>query len=211
VLFVLGLWLGVSGCKEERPEPTDPEGAFRLFQEAIAERDEDGLWQYLDVTTKELFYEQYVALVRIDRIIETYFDPSEHRYMRRRTGAYLLQQEQITSPEALYRFLFDIEAIAYDRDHEVGASVDKLTYDESDPTIATIVTRGGQTFLMVQEDDGHWRTPSLRNFFEEALAPIALSEEAMKEFAKENLLGEIERRKQVIEYFQRQVHRQQKR
>ena len=86
-----------ASCQEDRPEPTDPEGAYRLFMEAIEAKDEDAVWEYLDQGTKDLFAEQYKALVRIDRIIEAYFDPSEHRYMRERTGAYLLETEHIDS------------------------------------------------------------------------------------------------------------------
>ena len=67
-----------------------------------------------------------------------------------------------------------------------------------------LVTRADQHFVMIQESDNVWRTAGLRNVFAASLAPIWKSEEAMKEYAKDNLKTEIERRKEVIDYFLKQ-------
>ena len=208
-----------ASCQEDRPGPTDPEGAYRLFMEAIEAKDEDAVWEYLDQGTKDLFAEQYKALVRIDRIIEAYFDPSEHRYMRERTGAYLLETEHIDSAKALYQFIFDVDDIVFEEDHEVGATIDEFNYSDEEETVAMILTRGGQSFVMVcqsrandlpcdnkvKEEDKIWRTVSLRNMFEDAVAPIKNSESALKDFAKENLMDERQRRIEVVQYFQERL------
>lgn len=206
IVCILALLVSLAAaCEEDRPEPTDPEGAYRLFIEAIEAKDEDAVWEYLDQGTKDLFAEQYKALVRIDRIIEAYFDPSEHRYMRERTGAYLLESEHIDSAKALYHFIFDVRDIVFEGDHEVGATIDEFNYTDEDETVAMILTRGGQSFVMMKEEDKIWRTASLRNMFEDAVTPIKNSESALKDFAKENLMDERQRRVEVVEYFQERL------
>lgn len=199
--LLLAFALLLVACEEERPEPTEPDGAFKLFQESLEQNDREALWEYLDQETKDLFTQHYRALVRMDKIIETYFDPSEHRYLRDRTGAFLLKEANIDSPEALYRYTLNPSTIEFGDDEAVGAEIDELVYSDEEQTIAQIKTDANQSFVFIKEQDGIWRTASLRNIVEEALKPIANGEEAMKEFARENLVAERERRLEVIEYF----------
>jgi hypothetical protein len=192
------LTLSLLACSEDKPEPTTPEGAFKLFYEALASHDEDGVWEYLDQTTKDVFIDAYRTLLRIDKVIDTYFDPSERKYIKKRTGSYLLKEQSIDSGQALYRFLFDLDALSFDLDHEVGADIQEMSFTDETESIAQLQTRGGQSFIFLREDDLVWRTASLRNLFEAGLAPIMQSEAALREFARENLNDELERRKRII-------------
>lgn len=206
------------GCDDEKLEPTEPEGAYGLFAEALENREPGAVWEYIDQDTKALFKQHYRALVRIDKMISAYFDPAEHRDLRRRTGAALLPEidalmaeQEIPGGEALYQITFkpkvEVERegetvfrFSFDEDEAVGMSVDEITIDEEE-TEATITTRGGQVFVMEKEADGIWRTASLWGPFTEALKPIAISEANLCRYAEDILTEERDRRKAVVDYF----------
>ena len=185
--------------------PVNLKALSQLFYQALANKDEAEVWEYLDVSTKKLFVDHYKSLLRTDKIIQDYFDPSEYKYLRQRTGTYLLKEANITSSEELYGFVFSLAGTKFEQDEEVGGTIDEMNYSNEEENIAEIQTRGGQRFVMVLEEDGVWRTASLYSLFEEALAPIKQSETEMIKFARTNLEEELNRRLAVIAYFESQV------
>lgn len=163
--------------------------------------DLDKIWDSLDAQSKLLFVEAYASLVRIDRIIEIYFDPIEHRDMRNRTGTNIIASAPIKNAKDLFRHIFKPEALVFNEATNSGVKFSKDIVDKN-PNIVTIQTHyQGQKFVMIRESDGVWRNAGLRNVLSEALNPIFASEDAMKEYAKGNLATEIERRKKVLDYF----------
>ena len=189
-----------SACGDAELTPETPEGAFGLFVEAMKTRDEDAVWTHLDKGTHLLVAERYRSLIRIDKIIELYFDPSEHRYMRNRTGADLLHVHKMKTAVDLYRFIFTLDIIDIGRDEIEGVKVEEVVYpNEDDDTVAEILTRGNQRVVMIEEE-GAWKVAALRTLFEQALQPLEDSEKAIREFAKDNLLEERARRKELIEF-----------
>lgn len=209
--FTATLLLG-TGCKEDELQPTEPEGAFGLLTKALQERDEDGVWEYLGKDTRALFTDHYRLLVRIDRIIEAYFDPAEHRDMRERTGVYILEQASIATPKDLYHYIFDmsrthvvdgeeVPVFEFGADQEVGMTISEVEYLNEEETSVRITTRGEQKFILHREEDGVWRTDSLGDFFQKALEPIATSEANLRQYAEENLREERERRKALAAFF----------
>ncbi len=194
-------------CGESSTDPKVPEGGLTLFVQAVRDGDKAAVWDRIDATSKRQFYVAYVALVRMDRIIETYFERSEHKHMRERTGTALLKSVPLNSPQDLFNYLFEPQNIQIDLDNEVGATVTDVSINPQEPWLAVLDTRANQQYVMIQEQDGVWRTACLRNVFNEILAPIIKSEEQMKEYAKENFKDEIDRRREVIKYFKKESAR----
>ncbi len=193
--------LSAVSCSEASTNPQEPEGGLTLFVQAVRDGDKAAVWERIDATSKQQFYIAYVSLVRMDRIIETYFERSEHKYMRQKTGTNLLREVPISSPQDLFNYLFEPSKIAINLDNEVGATVKSTETNANEPWLAVLNTRANQQYVMIQEQDGLWRTACLRNVFDTILQPIRQSEAQMKEYAKENFKAEIDRRREVIDYF----------
>lgn len=190
-------------------------GQDEAYQENVDKKDCDleEIWDSLDAQSKMMFIEAYASLVRIDRIIEIYFDPIEHKHMRDRTGTDIIASVPIKNAKDLFRYMFKPNALVFNEATNSGVKFAKDIVDKN-PNIVTIQTHyQGQKFVMIRESDGVWRNAGLRKILEEALAPIFSSEDAMKEYAKGNLATEIERRKKVLDYFliQQEMRKQQAR
>lgn len=162
----------------------------------------DAIWEVIDAKSKLLFINAYASLVRVDRIIETYFDPIEYKYMRNRTGSSILHEHSIHNALDLFKYMFKPEKLVFNDQTLSGVAFKSTKKSDKNPYIVTIETNlSGQEFVMVRENDNVWRTAGLYNIFQAAVQPIFDSETAMQEYAKDNLMAEIERRKEVLEYF----------
>ena len=192
-------------CSEDEAVPTEPAGAFLLFNQALAERDNEVVWELLDAPTKALFEEYYQKLQAADLIIERYFDPVDRAPAREKAGLGILNE--IEDGRGLFLFLFDSEVIAYDKDQEVGADIEELHLNE-DENRATILTNSGERYELVLEDDQHWRISSFREMLKKKLYPIHVSLEALKEYAKEAIEKEEERRSQLLATYKIELENQ---
>ena len=215
VIFAALLLIVVGGCSPTATIPNDAKPAYDAYTAFIDdlracskdelkapshECDKQAIWDRLDAQTKSRFLEAYGALVRIDRIIETYFDDIEHKSMRARTGTDILQTANIKEYKDLFFYLFKPETIVIDPGTESGLVLEKTIVNS--PDSVTIQTHAnGQLFPMILEDDGVWRTSGFLAAAEAAVEPILASEAAMREYAKANLKTELERRAKVREYF----------
>ena len=166
------------------------------------ECDMNALWDAIDVQSKMLFVNAYASLVRVDRIIETYFDPIEFTHMRSRTGTDIIKADKVTDARELFKHIFKSEKLVFNEQTLSGVEYESDEKDKKNPFIVTIHTHyPGQNFVMVRESDNIWRNAGLRNIFQAAVDPIFESEKAMQEYAKDNLTAEIDRRKKVLDYF----------
>lgn len=162
----------------------------------------DAIWNAIDKQSKLVFVYAYASLVRVDRIIETYFDPIEHKQMRERTGTNIIKDHQITDALSLFKYIFKPEKLVFNPNTNAGLEFKSEEKDKQNPYLTVIHTfMDGQDFLMVLESDNVWRNAGLVNIFQSAVEPILETEKNMKEFAKDNLLAEINRRKEVSDYF----------
>ena len=214
-IFFCGLLLCIlSGCQPTISNDAKP--AYDAYLEFVAdlracsndemkkgdgrECDKEKIWNEIDVQTKSRFQQAYGALVRIDRIIETYFDNIEHQSMRARTGTDILQSANIKETKDLFFYMFKPDMLVIDSGTDSGLVLEKSYVNA--PDYVTIQTHAkGQLFPMILEDDGVWRTAGLLQAAEAAVEPILASEAAMKEYAKGNLKTELERREKVRKYF----------
>ena len=211
--------LGLAGCSTQISK--DAEGAATAYNDFVAtleacsqnaaQCDKEKVWNAMDAQTKSLYLEAFAALIRIDRIIETYFDPIEHKYMKARTGVDILESANIREYRELFFHVFDPSKLSFDENTRSGAEVERGTAQNANVVLLQ-THQSTQQFTMIREDDGVWRTTGLLDASAYALEPIFISESAMKEFAKENLETEIKRRTAVRDYFvvqqetQRRLH-----
>ncbi len=170
------------------------------------ECDKMKIFNALDFQSRNLYLEAYTSLQRMDRIIETYFDSIEHKDMKLRTGTFVLtnETEPITDYEALFRHLFNPEKIVFNESTNSGLQFRKDEVIDKN-TVIIYTYQKNQTFKMIREDDGVWRTSGLIDFISDSLDPIFSSETAMKEYAKGNFEAELNRRATVLKYFLVQV------
>ena len=170
---------------------------------AGTECDVNKIWDALDVQSKNQFVDAYAALVKIDRIIETYFDPIEHQYMRAKTGTDVLKKAPINNYKDLFAYIFKPDKLVFNDNTESGLEIEQSV--KQDDYHVTIKTHIKQEVPMVFESDGVWRVAGLIDYINFALAPIFASVTAMQEYAKGNLEAEIKRRTTVRSYFLAQV------
>jgi len=163
--------------------------------------DKSKIWDAIDVQSKSQFLDAYAALARMDRIIEVYFDPIEHKYMRSKTGTDILKEKNINGYVDLFNYIFKPETLVFNDETESGMSIEKDVIQNEN--MVTLHTHANEDVVMIKESDGVWRTSGLLNYINIALEPIFASETAMQEYAKGNLETEIKRRTKVKEYFEK--------
>lgn len=165
--------------------------------------DETQIWDKIDAQSKMAFIQAYVSLVRMDKIITTYFDPIEHKQMRDRTGTDVLENQNIANEIDLFSYLFHPEKLVFDESTKSGLQF-KNDDVKSDYVVVIHTNQAGQTFTMVQESDGQWRLRLGQAVLMNALTPIMESDAAMQEYAQSYFADEIDRRKRVRDYFNEQ-------
>ena len=87
---------------------------------APSDCDKTSIWNTIDAKSKMAFIQAYVSLVRMDKVITTYFDPIEHKQMRDRTGTDLLDKQNITNEIDLFAYLFHPEKLVFDESTKSG-------------------------------------------------------------------------------------------
>lgn len=219
VCMALLALLNFSGCQADVQVSNDAKDAvesYKVFVDTLRtcskepqNCDKKVVWDQIDVTTKSQFVNAYITLARIDRIIETYFDPIEYREMRARTGTDILVTKQIKDGYGLFAYLFHPEKLTFDDQSESGLKIaDADVLNSRNVVIQT--NEKGQDFHFIQESDDKWRVILDMSIVGNALNPITKSNEEMTEYARSYLQDELDRRKRVREYFFEQLDKQNK-
>lgn len=217
LLALFGMVFSLSACSEGVSEggqgAADAYISFtQLLRNCSADAsncDKEAIWNSIDAQSKSSFLDAYNALTRIDRMIETYFDPIEHKYMKAKTGTDILQTANIKEFKDLYFYIFKPEALQFNENVDSGLEIASDSVENANKVIFQL-HQGGQSVVMIRESDGVWRNTMLLDAINNALYPIFSSEEAMREYAKGNLEAEYKRRMEVRDYFIEQLDLQRK-
>ncbi|TVQ99710.1 MAG: hypothetical protein EA398_12050 [Deltaproteobacteria bacterium] len=153
-LLVSLLGCALAGCDRE-PDATTPDGAFEIFQQALLDKDGDGIWEALSDDTRDLFAEALESL-RLMRDLARRLGPHDRETALANSGVVLLNR--IDSPYELFRHLFHQDLVPDERGFVVGLRVTGVETVNED--LAIVSTRGGQDFEMLRYDDGMWRVRS---------------------------------------------------
>ena len=169
---------------------------------AGTECDKRAIWDSMDSQSKSQFTDAYNALKHIDNIIESYFDPIEHKQMKQRTGSNILKEAPIKSDYDLFTYIFKPENLVFNKNVTSALTIKEEHISSDTPNIAMIdLNYDNYSVTMIKEDDNLWHTDWLLDKITVSLAPIFASETAMQEYAKGNLIEEMERRTKVRDYF----------
>lgn len=135
--------------------PEEPRGGYERFVDALTSRDNDAIWGALSHDTREVA-EQAVATLRdtADRIEQ--LQASDRDDARAATGIALL--DDVDGGRALFDVVFDPNRLPGMED---GSRYAAGLRADDEVSIATgealIISRSGQQFEVVLEDDGQWR------------------------------------------------------
>jgi hypothetical protein len=152
ILLVAGLML--PACSSS-PPPTEPEGGYLAFREALLSRSPEGLWSTLSEETQNLVRESFNSLKSTNQLINK-LQPSDQKQAREAIGASLL--EDIETPYELFRFVFVEENIPVDSVYELGLEVRNIEQVDDDRAIVT--TKSDQEIELLKDEDGYWRVRS---------------------------------------------------
>ena len=125
-----------------------------MFRDALFEGDGPAVWARTDQSTRDYFDGQFARLVEMNEMIERYLPVTDHQLARNQAGVVLLNE--VDSGESLFLHLFDTDEFP-ESDQAVfhGSRVLEIQMTEEGDS-AVIVTRGGDEFLLVRQDDGEW-------------------------------------------------------
>jgi len=141
-----------TGC-DENVDPTDPEGAYNLFRQALFKGDAKGVWKRLAPSTHQYFEDEYQRLVQMDETIDRYLPQTDHKLARRQAGSVLT--DDVKDGKGLFLHVFKPKAMKLDEAEAVGAKVEEIVVQKDGKT-AVIKTLGGQRYILVRGDDEQW-------------------------------------------------------
>lgn len=173
--------VAAAACGSE-PGPTEPEGAYLAFRQALLSGRPPELWSWISEDTKQIYRD---ALVDLDALSESVrlLSPADRAVAYERTAVRLA--DVVDSGEELFDELIRLENLVGDDRYAMGTEIEEIQVTESEER-ATVTTVAGQTFELVREEDGIWRVSSLQGFAREQLENIAESVTAVDILAAES-------------------------
>ncbi len=183
------------GCGPSE-DPANPAGGYNLFRKGLLQTDSELVWERLDQRSREYFQRRYDQLVSMDRKIEQYMPPTDHRLARKQSGTVLL--EEIEGPKGLFERVIDLKNLKASRATELGSLVGGVKV-QKDKQTAIIETRGGRTYRMVRQDDEWYvnlvdSVPAVDKSFEW----LDKNREALAQTVNDRIEDEKERREEII-------------
>lgn len=165
LILALFTTLPMLGCSSS-PPPTEPEGGYLAFKQALLSRDPESLWATLSDDTKTLVRDSLDSLKSTNQLIDR-LQPSDRKQAREAIGASLL--DKLETPYELFRFVFVQENIPVDSAYELGLQLRSV--NQVDDGRALVTTRSGQQIELIKDDDGYWRVRNpIHEQFAEAFA-----------------------------------------
>lgn len=196
-LCVLVALLSAS-CAEELL-PTEPEGAYMLWRQALLEGDEDAAYSYLDEETHKIFDQRVEVLRAMEKDIQRYLPQVDQKLARQQTGVVLLKQGKIDDGAGLFRALFTTEGLEVTPEIEVGTEISEIEINEAGDE-AAVVAYAGQQFLLRKEGDGVWRIASWRSMCIERTLWILDNRSALEQTVQDLINEEKEEMNAVIKF-----------
>ena len=144
----------VLACGESESS-NDPRAGYRAFVEALASQDNEAIWGTLSSDTRRVLDDAVAELQTTAEQIEQ-LQPSDREDAREATGVAML--ESVQSGRALFDRVFLPERLPGMEEgarHAAGLTPDDEVFVSEREVI--ILTRSGQRFELVLEEDGQWR------------------------------------------------------
>lgn len=199
VLFIIALMASslVFGCNSEH-DPTEPEGAYYTFRDAVLNDDAATAWERVDEGTREYYEERYAQLEEMDETIEQYLPQTDHRIAREQSGTELL--EEVDDGEDLFKETFTASDLPDDEAIEVGTDIDELKLAEDEKS-AKVITRAGQEYLLKRdEESGDWHVmlSESTDAVDESFKWLDKNRKALRKTVEDLMAEEREKREAII-------------
>lgn len=196
MLMMVGV---AAGCSSEL-DPTEPEGAYYLFRDALLEGDAQAVWERSDPTTHLYFEDRYAHLVEMDETIDEFLPQTDHRIAREQSGAVLL--DEVKDGKGLFAKIFQPHEIAGDEAIRIGSDIDELEINK-DRTVAKVLTRAEQTYLLSKDSEsGQWHImlmdSATAESVEKSLGWLGHNQSALQQTVEDLVDEQREKREAII-------------
>lgn len=184
------------GCGKKM-DPSDPEGAFNLFQEAMLNGQSEQMWELMAPSSHSYFDQQVERLRGMDEKIGRYLPPTDHRLARNQAGSILT--DEIKDGRGLFLKVFTPNEIPKDEPVLVGLQVEQVTLSE-DKKSAAILTRGNQKVLLQYDSTAErWNIMFVESFEElkTAMSWLDSNETALAQTI-DDLISEEQRKRETL-------------
>lgn len=184
------------GCGKKM-DPSDPEGAFNLFQDAMLNGQSEQMWELMAPSSHQYFDQQVERLRGMDEKIGRYLPPTDHRLARNQAGSILT--DEIKDGRGLFLKVFTPAQIPKDEPVLVGLQVEQVTMSE-DKKSAAILTRGNQKVLLQYDEKAErWNIMFVESFEELKTAMNWLdSNETALAQTIDDLISEEQRKRETL-------------
>ena len=196
IIAVLLTLATMTGC-EKNVDPTDPEGAYNLYIDALFTGDAETVWNRAAPSTHEYFQEQFDVLVQMDETIRRYLPPTDHKIAREQAGSILTNSA--TDGKTLFLQVFKPDTLALKEKHRVGSVVDQIRVNE-EGTIAELKTLGGDVIYLTKGDKEQWFVMLVRSSsaVTDQMKWLGENESALKQTIEDLIAEERTKREAVI-------------
>lgn len=185
------------GCSDEL-DPTEPEGAYYIFRNALLEGDAQVVWKRTDAETHRYFQERYEQLVEMDETIRRYLPQTDHKIARKQSGVILL--DEVDGGKGLFLKIFQPDNLPEQEAIKIGSNIDELKVTE-DGQAAKVITRAGQEYVLTREEDGEeWRVMliSSTDSVQENLGWLKQNQSALQQTVEDLIAEERAKRETII-------------
>ncbi len=186
-----------SGCSSEL-DPSDPEGAYYIFRDALLEKDAQTVWERTDQETHAYYQARYNDLVEMDETIDRYLPQTDHKIARQQSGTVLL--DEIDDGKGLFLKTFVPDELPEEEAIKVGSDIDEIKLAE-DESSAKIITRAGQEYVLTRDDKtDEWRVMLVRStdIVEKSFAWLDTNRSALQQTVEDLIAEEREKREAII-------------
>ncbi|QDG54187.1 hypothetical protein FIV42_26625 [Persicimonas caeni] len=185
------------GCGDEL-DPTEPEGAYYIFRNALLKGDAETVWKRTDDTTKAYFQQRYEQLEEMDETIERYLPQTDHKIARKQSGTILL--DEVDGGKGLFMKVFQPKNLPDEQAIKVGSDIDELKVAEDD-SAAKVVTRAGQEYVLkADKKTEEWHVMLVRSSdkVDGAFGWLEANESALQQTVEDLIAEEREKREAII-------------
>jgi lipopolysaccharide export LptBFGC system permease protein LptF len=185
------------GCGDEL-DPTEPEGAYYIFRNALLKGDAETVWKRTDDTTKAYFQQRYEQLEEMDETIERYLPQTDHKIARKQSGTILL--DEVDGGKGLFMKVFQPKNLPDEQAIKVGSDIDELKVAEDD-SAAKVVTRAGQEYVLkADKTTEEWHVMLVRSSdkVDGAFGWLEANESALQQTVEDLIAEEREKREAII-------------
>lgn len=198
-LLLLMLMGAALGCNSEL-DPTQPDGAYYLFRDALLAADGEGVWKYSDEATHLYFQERFEHLAEMDKTIDEFLPQTDHRIARQQSGAILL--DEINDGKGLFLKIFQAKPLAENEAIRIGSDIEELTVNK-EGTAARVMTRAQQVYLLKKADQSEqWHIMLMESetskSIEKSLGWLDHNESALQQTVEDLVAEQRQEREAII-------------